>query len=75
MQIADFSQVTAPATGLVLEVAGQKSHPFSIGDDIYHTMKFDALSFYQQRSGISDIEANMSSAPISLARQDTSPRK
>ncbi|MEL3916502.1 glycoside hydrolase family 9 protein [Aeromonas caviae] len=67
VQIADFSQVTTPGTGLVLEVAGQKSHPFSIGDDIYHTMKFDALSFfYQQRSGI-DIEAKYVQRP-DLAR-------
>ncbi|GAB3233780.1 glycoside hydrolase family 9 protein [Pseudaeromonas pectinilytica] len=67
VQIADFSQVTTPASGLVLEVAGEKSHPFSIGDDIYHRMKYDALSFfYQQRSGI-DIEAKYVQRP-DLAR-------
>ncbi|WP_024871622.1 glycoside hydrolase family 9 protein [Tolumonas lignilytica] len=67
VHIADFSQDETPATGLVLEVAGQKSHPFNIGDDIYHTMKYDALSFfYQQRSGI-DIEAKYVQRP-NLAR-------
>ncbi|CAM3955520.1 glycoside hydrolase family 9 protein [Vibrio aerogenes] len=53
VQIADFSRVYTPEKGLVLEVNGEKSHPFDIRDDIYQTMKYDALSFfYQQRSGI-----------------------
>ncbi len=52
VQIADFSQVQTPQEDIILEVDGQKSHPFDISHDIYKTMKYDALSFfYQQRSG------------------------
>lgn len=67
LHIADFSSVTRSAKGLVFEVAGGKSHPFAIGPDIYHALKFDALNFfYQQRSGI-DIEERYVQRP-DLAR-------
>ncbi len=50
---ADFSGVTAPGDGDVLEVAGLRSHPFRISKDIYATLKYDALAyFYHNRSGI-----------------------
>ncbi|SHO57643.1 glycoside hydrolase family 9 protein [Vibrio quintilis] len=53
VQIADFSRVYTPEENVTLEVNGETSHPFDIRDDIYHTMKYDALSFfYQQRSGL-----------------------
>lgn len=53
LHIADFSQLTESAKGLVLDVGGNKSHPFAIGPDVYHALKLDALNFfYQQRSGI-----------------------
>ena len=56
VQWVDFSKVQTPMDKAILEVEGNRSHPFTIGNDIYHTMKYDALSFfYQQRSGI-DIE-------------------
>ncbi|MGO1296781.1 MAG: glycoside hydrolase family 9 protein [Vibrio sp.] len=56
VQWVDFSQVKTPVHKAILEVAGNRSHPFTIGNDIYRTMKYDALSFfYQQRSG-TDIE-------------------
>lgn len=67
IHIADFSSVTTPTDGLVLDVAGKKSHPFAIGNGVYHKLKFDALSFfYQQRSGI-DIAAQYVQRP-DLAR-------
>lgn len=47
----DFSAVTAPADGLVLDVAGFRSHPFRIGR-VYDGLKRDALAyFYHSRSG------------------------
>ncbi|QPL56484.1 glycoside hydrolase family 9 protein [Vibrio navarrensis] len=56
VQLVDFSHVKSSAKGVVLEVNGERSHPFDLDDSIYRDMKYDALSFfYQQRSGI-DIE-------------------
>ncbi|WP_295813822.1 glycoside hydrolase family 9 protein [uncultured Deinococcus sp.] len=64
---ADFSAVTTPGTGYVLDVAGFTSHPFDIGTDVYSTLKTDALGyFYQARSGI-PIEAQYVADP-KLAR-------
>ncbi|MBK9614406.1 MAG: glycoside hydrolase family 9 protein [Uliginosibacterium sp.] len=52
LHVADFSALIAPANDLVLEVAGDTSHPFVIGPDLYRKLKLDALNFfYQQRSG------------------------
>ncbi len=53
VQIADFSAVESPGTGYTLEVYGERSYPFDIGNDIYARLKYDALQyFYQNRSGI-----------------------
>ncbi|SIO92487.1 glycoside hydrolase family 9 protein [Vibrio spartinae] len=53
VQMIDFSNVHKPVSKAVLEVDGQRSHPFTIDNAIYRKMKYDALSFfYQQRSGI-----------------------
>ncbi len=63
----DFSAATAPGDGYVLEVGTDKSYPFRIGNDIYKSMKYDALSyFYQNRSGI-EIKADYVGDP-KLAR-------
>ena len=49
----DFSSFTTPGAGYTLRVAGDVSHPFDIGPDVYRKLKYDALSFfYQNRSGI-----------------------
>ncbi len=49
----DFSSVQKKGEGYVLEVAGEKSVPFDIRNDIYSDAKYDALSFfYHNRSGI-----------------------
>ena len=48
----DFSAMTTPGQGYVLDVAGFRSHPFEVGR-VYDTLKTDALGyFYQARSGI-----------------------
>src|SRR5512147_3321226 len=49
----DFSDVKQPGQGYVISVGSDKSDPFSIGNDIYKKLKYDALAFfYQQRSGV-----------------------
>jgi endoglucanase len=53
VQQIDFSWVTTRGKGWRLKVGSDESYPFEIGDDIYHRMKYDALSFfYLQRSGV-----------------------
>ena len=53
VQLVDFSTVRAPGDGYVLEVGGERSHPFAIRADLYHHLKYDALAyFYQNRSGV-----------------------
>jgi endoglucanase len=53
VQLVDFSSVRAPGDGYVLEVGGERSHPFAIRADLYHHLKYDALAyFYQNRSGV-----------------------
>jgi endoglucanase len=53
LHTADFSRVTAPGQGYVLEVYGERSYPFAIGNDTYQQLKYDALHyFYHNRSGI-----------------------
>ncbi len=53
LQIADFSSFRRPGTGYTLEVYGERSYPFDIGDDVYARLKYDALAyFYHNRSGI-----------------------
>ena len=49
----DFSAVTAPAEGYVLQVGEDRSDPFDIRADVYSQLKYDALAFfYHNRSGI-----------------------
>jgi endoglucanase len=53
VHVADFSAHRAPGEGYVLDVAGERSHPFAIRADLFHKLKYDALAyFYQNRSGI-----------------------
>ena len=53
VSVADFSSFTGEGTGFTIAAAGGVSHPFDIRNDLYHQLKYDALSFfYQQRSGI-----------------------
>jgi endoglucanase len=53
VHVVDFSTFRAPGDGYVLEVGGERSHPFAIRPDIYHRLKYDALAyFYQNRSGV-----------------------
>jgi len=53
VHIVDFSSVKVPGQGYVLEVGVEKSAPFSIEDDLYAQLKYDALHyFYHNRSGI-----------------------
>ncbi|HEX2621104.1 MAG TPA: glycoside hydrolase family 9 protein, partial [Phototrophicaceae bacterium] len=52
VQIADFSAVTIKGT-YFLDINGTRSYAFHIGDDIYSSLKIDALRyFYLNRSGI-----------------------
>ncbi|MFL7865639.1 glycoside hydrolase family 9 protein [Vibrio cincinnatiensis] len=53
VQWIDFSHIQTPMLKARLEVDGERSHPFAIGNTLYSEMKYDALSFfYQQRSGV-----------------------
>ncbi|HEU4326836.1 MAG TPA: glycoside hydrolase family 9 protein, partial [Roseiflexaceae bacterium] len=53
VHLADFSAVTAPGTGYVLQVGSETSYPFDISTGIYSRLKYDALAyFYHNRSGI-----------------------
>jgi endoglucanase len=49
----DFSSYNTEGKGFVIRVGEDKSHPFDISSDVYHQLKYDALSyFYHNRSGI-----------------------
>ncbi len=53
VQLADFSAYTTPGVSYTLVVSGDQSHPFDIGDNVYHKLQYDALHyFYETRSGI-----------------------
>ncbi|MGP3637868.1 glycoside hydrolase family 9 protein [Streptomyces sp. 24-1644] len=55
----DFSAVTTPGEGYTVTVAGEKSEPFAIGDDLYASLRTDALAyFHHNRSGI-EIDADI----------------
>ncbi|WP_373312539.1 glycoside hydrolase family 9 protein [Streptomyces candidus] len=57
--VFDFSAVTAPGEDYTVTVAGEKSEPFAIGDDLYASLRTDALAyFYHNRSGI-EIDADI----------------
>jgi endoglucanase len=49
----DFSSFTGTGQGFVLRAGEEKSYPFDIAPDVYHRLKYDALTyFYHNRSGI-----------------------
>ncbi|MEL6892115.1 MAG: glycoside hydrolase family 9 protein, partial [Actinomycetota bacterium] len=49
----DFSDVAATGDDFRLRVGGERSHPFSIRDDVYAELADDAFKFfYRSRSGI-----------------------
>ncbi|ARI55328.1 glycosyl hydrolase family 5 [Streptomyces sp. S8] len=55
----DFTAVTTAGEGYTVTVAGDRSEPFAIGDDLYASLRTDALAyFYHNRSGI-EIDADI----------------
>ncbi|HKJ26213.1 MAG TPA: glycoside hydrolase family 9 protein [Anaerolineales bacterium] len=53
----DFSDFAVSGSGYVLAAGGLESEPFDISEDIYSSLRYDALAyFYHNRSGI-EIEA------------------
>jgi len=63
VQQIDFSSVRATGSGFTLKVGGAHSFPFSIADDVYRRLKYDALAFfYLQRSGV-DIKMPFAGSP------------
>lgn len=53
LHVADFSAVRTPGTGYTLEVYGERTHPFDIGDGVYDRLEDDALRyFFHNRAGI-----------------------
>lgn len=53
IHLADFSSFTTPGSDYTLEVYGEISHPFDIGQDVYQNLQYDALAyFYHNRAGI-----------------------
>ncbi|MDT0346172.1 glycoside hydrolase family 9 protein [Streptomyces litchfieldiae] len=55
----DFSDVTEAGDGYTVTIDGQTSEPFAIGDDLYSSLRSDALAyFYHNRSGI-EIDADL----------------
>ncbi|MFW6693559.1 glycoside hydrolase family 9 protein [Streptomyces sp. MAR4 CNX-425] len=54
-----FGDFTEAGEGYTVTIDGQTSEPFTIGDDIYGTLRTDALAyFYHNRSGI-EIDADL----------------
>ncbi|GAA3849873.1 glycoside hydrolase family 9 protein [Streptomyces sedi] len=55
----DFGEFTTPGEGYTVTVGEETSEPFAIGDDLYSTLRTDALAyFYHNRSGI-EIDAEL----------------
>ncbi|GAB3957830.1 glycoside hydrolase family 9 protein [Streptomyces sparsus] len=55
----DFGEFTKAGEGYTVTVDGETSEPFTIGDDLYSSLRSDALAyFYHNRSGI-EIEAGL----------------
>ena len=53
VQLIDFSAFTTPGTGYRIHAGDLESVPFDISDDIYTSLKTDAMAyFYYNRSGI-----------------------
>ncbi|MEU4888233.1 glycoside hydrolase family 9 protein [Streptomyces xinghaiensis] len=55
----DFSKVMTAGEGYTVTIGEDTSEPFAIGDDLYSSLRSDALAyFYHNRSGI-EIEADL----------------
>ncbi len=55
----DFSEVTAAGDGYTVTIDEETSEPFAIGDDLYSSLRTDALAYYyHNRSGI-EIDADL----------------
>lgn len=53
LHLVDFTKVDTSAHNVVLTVAGESSSAFSLSNDLYGKLKYDALKyFYHNRSGI-----------------------
>jgi len=53
IHLADFSSYTKPGRGYTLKVGAESSHPFDIADNLYASLKYQALAyFYHNRSGV-----------------------
>lgn len=53
IHLADFSAHTKPGRGYTLKVGAETSHAFDIAEDLYTSLKYQALAyFYHNRSGI-----------------------
>ena len=53
VHIVDFSGFTTPGTGYTLRVGEETGYPFTIGSDLYGSLKYDALTYYyHNRSGV-----------------------
>jgi endoglucanase len=53
VHILDFSAFDHPGSGYRLVVNGSTSHPFSVEQNLFNELKYDALAyFYHNRSGI-----------------------
>lgn len=49
----DFGEVSTPGDGYTVTIGEETSEPFAIGDDLYSTLRSDALAyFYHNRSGV-----------------------
>jgi endoglucanase len=55
----DFSRLTRKGDGYTVTIDGETSEPFSIGGDLYSSLRSDALAYYyHNRSGI-EIDADL----------------
>ncbi|MGK5500137.1 glycoside hydrolase family 9 protein [Streptomyces sp. URMC 125] len=55
----DFGSFTEAGEGYTVTIDGETSEPFAIGDDLYDSLRSDALAyFYHNRSGI-EIDADL----------------
>ncbi|MFI6345164.1 glycoside hydrolase family 9 protein [Streptomyces sp. NPDC050560] len=53
VQTFDFGDVTTPGEGYTVTIGDDTSEPFAIGDDVFGSLRTDALQyFYANRSGI-----------------------
>ena len=57
VHVIDFSDVRQIGAGFTLEADGETSYPFAIGDDLYASLRYDALHYFALvRSGIAITE-------------------